>query len=307
MNQTTSEILMVRPAGFSFNEQTALSNAFQNKIINGNNEKLSKQAFDEFDLFTEKLRTKGIGVTVINDTIEPKKPDAVFPNNWISFHADGTVILYPMYAPNRRYERRGDVIDELKKTFSVNNIIDLSFYENENRFLEGTGSVVFDHQNRLAYACISPRTDKDLLIELCKRLDYKPVYFHAYDANGIEIYHTNVLMCIAEDFVTICLEAILDKAEREMVIESFSKTGHEIIDINFEQMNHFTGNMLALKNKQNRKLLALSRSAFDSLNDDQKRLIDNYCEMIPLDIKTIETVGGGSARCMIAEIFLPKK
>lgn len=307
MNQTTSEILLVRPAGFSFNEQTALSNAFQNKIDDGNNEKLSYRAFDEFDLFAEKLRTKGIGVTVINDTIEPKKPDAVFPNNWISFHADGTVILYPMCAPNRRYERRGDVIDELKKTFSVNNIIDLSFYEDENRFLEGTGSVVFDHQNKLAYACISPRTDKELLIELCKRLDYKPVYFHAYDAKGIEIYHTNVLMTIAEGFAIVCLEAITNMVEREMVIESFSKTGHKIIDINFEQMNHFAGNMLALKNKQNKKLLVLSRSAFDSLNDDQKRIIDNYCEMIPLDIKTIETVGGGSARCMIAEIFLPKK
>ncbi|MEO9020528.1 MAG: arginine deiminase-related protein [Ginsengibacter sp.] len=306
-HQTTSEILLVRPANFSFNEQTALSNAFQNKAAGGDQKKLRQQAFDEFDLFAEKLRSNGIGVTVFDDTTSPPKPDSVFPNNWISFHDDGTVILYPMYAPNRRLERRMDIIDELKKIFSITSMVDLSFYEKENRFLEGTGSVVFDHPHKLAYACISPRTDKELFLTLCKKLDYTAIPFHAHDRNGIEIYHTNVLMCVCENFSVICLNAITSSDEREKVIKSLSQTGHEIIDISFEQMNRFAGNMLALKNKENKKLLVLSQSAFDSLLDHQKTTILTYCEMIPLNIKTIETIGGGSARCMIAEIFLPKK
>lgn len=212
-----------------------------------------------------------------------------------------------MNAPNRRNERRMDIIEELKKNFSVTKIVDFSFYEKENRFLEGTGSVVFDHVYKLAYACISPRTDKDILLKLCEKIGYRPIYFYAHDKKGIEIYHTNVMMCVADDFVVICLEAVTDLEEREMLLRFFSETGHTIIDIDFEQMNHFAGNMLALKNKENEKLLALSQSAFDSLNNNQRTIINSYCEMIPLNIKTIETVGGGSARCMIAEIFLPKK
>ena len=307
MSHTTSNVLLVKPANFSFNEETSLSNVFQKKLADDEKLNSLELVSQEFDAFAEKLRSEGVAVTVINDTAEPEKPDAVFPNNWISFHPDGTVILYPMCAPNRRQERRIDIIDELKKSFSVTNIIDLSFYENENRFLEGTGSVVFDHENKLAYACISPRTDKELLIELCEILKYKPVYFSACDEKGIEIYHTNVLMCVAENFAVICLDAIRDTSEKEMLIQNFSNTGHDIIDIGFEQMNHFAGNMLALINKENEKLLALSKSAFDCLNENQKKSINKFCKMIPLDITTIETVGGGSARCMIAEIFLPKK
>jgi hypothetical protein len=307
MSHTTSNILLIKPANFSFNEETSLSNAFQKKLADDEKLKLEELVSEEFDAFAKKLRSAGMGVTVIGDTAEPQKPDAVFPNNWISFHPDGTVILYPMCAPNRRQERRMDIIDELKKSFLVTNIIDLSFYENENRFLEGTGSVVFDHQNKLAYACISPRTDKELLIELCEILKYKPVHFRACDEKGIEIYHTNVLMCVAENFAVICLDAIRDAGEKETLTDHLLNSGHKIIDISFEQMNHFAGNMLALKNTENEKLLALSRSAFECLNDNQKQTITKFCKMIPLDIKTIETVGGGSARCMIAEIFLPKK
>ncbi|MEO6134912.1 MAG: arginine deiminase-related protein [Ginsengibacter sp.] len=304
--QTTSNILLIKPTGFSFNVQTAVSNAFQNKP-DVSKEILKQNAFDEFDAFVNTLQSKGVSVTVIADTELPQKPDAVFPNNWISFHADGSVILYPMCAPNRRTERRAEIIETIKKSFSVNSIIDLSFYENENRFLEGTGSVVFDHQNKIAYACLSPRTDKELLKELCSILNYEPIYFYALDESGKEIYHTNVMMCVAEEFAVICLIAIKNKTEKDKVVSSLEQTGHEIIDISFEQMKNFAGNMLALRNHQNEKLLALSQSAFDSLSADQKMRIGKYAEMIPLAIKTIETIGGGSARCMIAEIFLPKK
>lgn len=306
-SQTTSEILLIKPFSFSFNEQTSLSNAFQNKMPEAEISNVSKNALAEFNAFAEKLLSKGIGVNVFEDTAEPPKPDSVFPNNWISFHDDGTVILYPMNALNRRNERRIDIIEKLKKNFFITRIVDLSFYEKENRFLEGTGSIVFDHVYKLAYACISPRTDKDILVQLCEKIGYRPVYFYAHDKKGIEIYHTNVMMCVADDFVVICLEAVTDLKEREMLLGFFSETGHTIIDIDFVQMNHFAGNMLALRNRENSKLLALSQSAFDSLNNTQRSIINSYCEMIPLNIKTIETVGGGSARCMIAEIFLSRK
>lgn len=302
--QTTANILLIKPTGFSFNEQTAVSNAFQNKP-DVNDEVLLQKAFDEFDAFANTLQSKGVTVTVITDTAFPQKPDAVFPNNWISFHADGTVVLYPMCAPNRRSERRMEIIEALKKSFRIETVIDLSFYEDENRFLEGTGSVVFDHQNKIGYACLSPRTDKGLLKKLCSILNYEPVYFNALDENGQEIYHTNVMMCVAENFAMICLDAIKNKTEKDKVIFSLGNTGHEIIDINFDQMKNFAGNMLALKSKQNKRLLALSQSAYDALSADQKMAIGKYVEMVPLSIKTIETIGGGSARCMIAEVFLP--
>lgn len=304
MNQATSNVLLIRPANFVFNEQTAVSNAFQNKTKEKN---LQQKALDEFEFVVKKMQTEGVNVRVFDDTVLPQKPDAVFPNNWVSFHADGTVILYPMCAPNRRQERRMDIIDELGKTFLIKNIIDLSGHENGNIFLEGTGSIVFDHQNKIGYACISPRTDKELFMEVCNQLQYQPFYFYAHDRNGIEIYHTNVLMCIAEDFAVVCLDAFTGASEKEMVIYSLSKTGHEIIDISFDQMNHFAGNMLALRNTENEQLLVLSQTAFNSLTHHQKKIIEKSSKFVPLPIHTIETIGGGSARCMIAEIFLPVK
>jgi hypothetical protein len=297
---------MVRPASFSYNEQTALSNTFQNKTDADSNH-LKKLVLSEFDAFVEKLTSFGILVMVIEDNPEEGNPDAVFPNNWISLHEDGTIVLYPMCTPNRRSERRQDIIEQLKQLYTVEKVIDLSGSESENRFLEGTGSIIFDHVHKIAYACLSPRTDENLFISTCKLLGYQPVYFNAVDAHGTAIYHTNVLMCLAENFVVICLSAVQNEEEKEMIVTSFKKTGKEMIDISFSQMSNFAGNMLALKNEAGNDLLALSQSAYNSLSDGQRNTLEKYCTLIPLAIPTIETIGGGSARCMIAENFLPIK
>lgn len=304
--QTSFQILLIQPASFGYNEQTALSNTFQNKVDNDGNA-AATMALAEFKLFAEQLRKNEIDVFVFEDSTNPVKPDAVFPNNWISMHDEGKVILYPMCAPNRRLERNNDVIEEIKRMFIVNDVIDLSRYEKENRFLEGTGSIVFDHDNKKAYACISPRTDEQILIEVCKLLNYQPVIFHSVDENGVAIYHTNVMMCIAEKFAVICLESIANKEERIMVSQSLEDSNHEIIDISFEQVKYFAGNMLAIHNRHSEKFLAMSQSAFDSLIENQKKVLEKYCTLLPLNVKTIETVGGGSARCMMAEIFLKKR
>lgn len=302
--QTTKNILLIRPSNFVFNSETAFSNAFQNEVKESE-ETIKQKVFMEFEEFATTLKSKGANVFVFDDTNYPEKPDAVFPNNWVSFHSDGTVILYPMFAHNRRNERRKDIIDSLKKNFKVTNILDLSTYEKENRFLEGTGSIVLDRQNKIAYACLSPRTDKELFDKVCDYLHYKPICFHAHDKGGKEIYHTNVMMCIGEKFSVICLDSISDKKERELVFESLANTGHQVIDITFEQTNNFAGNMLAIQISDNKNILALSQSSFDSLTTNQKNELEKYGELVPLSIKTIETIGGGSARCMIAEVFLP--
>lgn len=306
MNQTTHSILMVRPASFGYNEQTAFSNTFQNKLDVDSNQ-LKELVLSEFDAFVEKLASFGIEVMVIEDDPEEGNPDAIFPNNWISLHEEGTIVLYPMCTPNRRSERRLDIVEKLKRYHVVKEVIDLSDFEKENRFLEGTGSIIFDHQNKIAYACISPRTDKDLFISTCHLLGYESVYFNAVDDKGTAIYHTNVLMCLADNFVVICLSAVLNEAEKEMISASFIKTDKEIMDISFSQMNHFAGNMLALKDGAGNDLLALSQSAYDSLLVSQRHTLEKYCTLIPLAIPTIETIGGGSVRCMIAENFLPAK
>lgn len=301
--QNTNHILLVKPAHFTFNKETAGSNAFQN-LLNEKEEFIKQKVLLEFENFASTLRSKGVQVTVVEDTPMPVKPDAVFPNNWASFHEDGTIVLYPMFAPNRRLERRQDIIDLLKKDFIVTSVIDLSRFESENKFLEGTGSIVFDHLHKTAYACLSPRTDKDLFIETCRQLNYKPVYFIADDAQGKQIYHTNVMMCIAEKFAVICLASITDKKEKEAVIKALTDSGHELVDISCEQMNKFAGNMLEIKDKQEKKMLAMSKSAYDSLTPDQRKQIEKSCELLPLPIHTIETIGGGSARCMMAEVYL---
>lgn len=304
--QSTKNILLIRPSSFVFNPETAASNAFQ--IKPSDSEDLVKQkVFAEFEAFVSTLQLKGVNVFVFNDTHSPIKPDAIFPNNWVTFHPDGTVILYPMFAPNRRYERRQDIIDLLKKNFNINHVLDLSKYEKEQRFLEGTGSMVFDHNNKIAYACLSPRTDKNLLLSVCDYLQYKPIYFYAHDPDGKEIYHTNVMMCIGEKFAVICLNSITNKQEREKVSQLLSNTGHQIIDITFKQMNNFAGNMLAIQTNNNQSILALSQSSFDSLTPNQRQEIEKFCDLVPLSIYTIETIGGGSARCMISEIFLKSK
>ncbi|MEO6869331.1 MAG: arginine deiminase-related protein [Ginsengibacter sp.] len=304
--QSSKNILLIRPSTFSFNPETAASNAFQVEI-NESEEAIKRKKLQEFEAFVKTLRSKGVNVFVADDTTFPAKPDAIFPNNWVSFHSDGTVILYPMYAPNRRHERRKDILDLLEKNFEVTNILDLSKYENEGKYLEGTGSIIFDHINKLAYACLSPRTNKELLLEVCDYLKYQPIHFYAHDESRKEIYHTNVMMCIGEKFSVICLESITDLAEREMVTRSLAETGQEVIEITFDQMKNFAGNMLEIQTNVSKSILALSQSAYDSLTTNQKKEIEKYSELVPLTIKTIETIGGGSARCMIAEIFLQEK
>jgi hypothetical protein len=302
-SQTTSTILMIRPINFGFNEQTAGSNAFQNR--NAAQQQVQDNALREFDNLVNVLQENGVEVIVIDDTPEPHTPDSIFPNNWVSFHNDGDVFLYPMMAENRRLERREDIIMQLEDEFKIKHVIDLSRFEHENKFLEGTGSMVLNRENKIAYACLSPRTDKDVLDLFCVQSGYKPVLFHAIDENGMDIYHTNVLMCIGSKFAVICLGSIADEKEKNEVIASLKKTNKEIVDISFAQMNQFAGNMLELKNKAGNSLLVMSQNAYHSLNENQKTTLGKYCKLIYADINTIENNGGGSARCMIAEVHLP--
>lgn len=298
-------ILLIRPQNFGYNPETAESNEFQHKTDDVDVIYVTELALAECDLFAETLHSKGINIRVFEDTEMPQKDDAVFPNNWVSFHADGTVILYPMCATTRRSERRMDIIETLGQEFLVEKIIDLSHFENEGRFLEGTGSMVFDHASKTAYACISPRTDAGLFAEVSETLGYRPISFHATDANGSAIYHTNVMMCIGAGFAVICLESIKDQEEKTQVIEALNEGGLEIVDISFEQMNRFAGNMLAVSGDDEKTFLVLSTNALDSLAKEQVTTLEQYCELLPVSIPTIERVGGGGARCMMAEIFLP--
>lgn len=303
MSQTTSTILMIRPVNFGFNEQTAGSNAFQNR--NAEQQQVQNKALKEFDNLVNILRENDVEVIVIDDTIAPHTPDSIFPNNWVSFHNDGTVILYPMMAENRRLERREDIIMQLEDEFKVKHVIDLSRFEHENKFLEGTGSMVLDRENKIAYACLSPRTDKEVLDLFCKESGYQPVLFHAVDQNGMDIYHTNVLMCIGSSFAVICLDSIKDESEKGQVTSALKSTQKQIVSISFEQMNHFAGNMLEVQNQAGESLVVMSKSAWDSLNYEQKAILSSFSKPVYADISTIENNGGGSARCMIAEVHLP--
>ena len=304
--QTTDTVLMIEPVAFGFNEQTAVNNYFQVQQ-EGN---VQDKALKEFNDFVEKLRAKDINVITIKDTLEPKTPDSIFPNNWVSFHADGKVVLYPMFAENRRLERRDDIINQIKEQFEVTEVIDYSGAEKDNLFLEGTGSMIFDHDNKLAYGSVSLRLDEGLFRKFCSDFGFQPVVFHSYQTAGEErlpIYHTNVMMCVADQFVVICLDCIDDESERNNVIETIKNSGKELIEISEDQMQNFAGNMLQVQNKSGKRFLVMSQSAYKSLNRDQVSAIEKYCEIIYSDLEVIETNGGGSARCMLAEIFLPKK
>jgi len=303
---STKNIFLIRPQNFGYNAETAKSNEFQKPTSLENEELVKQQALAEFDQFAEALHSIGIKIRVFEDNEFPEKPDAVFPNNWVSFHADGTVILYPMCAENRRSERRMDIIETLGQEFCIDKIIDLSHFENDGRFLEGTGSMIFDHANKIAYACVSPRTDEKLFAEVSQTLGYTPVSFRAVDTKGNAIYHTNVMMCIGPGFAVICLESIENAEEKTQVIESLTSGGLEIIDIRFEQMNRFAGNMLAVANSDGKVFLMLSENALDALNKEQIAILESFCELLPVAIPTIEHYGGGGVRCMMAEVFLPQ-
>ncbi len=302
--QTTQHILMVRPAHFGFNEETAENNAFQKRDESFSSEEIQQRARAEFDQLVARLREVGVNVLVAEDSDQPVKPDAVFPNNWVTFHPGGLTVTYPMYAPTRRQERREEVIQVAAQAgFQPRQRIHLENNEAVGRYLEGTGSIVFDHPNRLAYACLSPRTDEHLLRELCTVLEYEPVIFRAVDAQGQDIYHTNVMMAIGETFVVICLDAVRNAQERAMLEERFRATGKEIVPISLEQMEAFAGNMLQVRNQQGDTFLVMSEQAYRSLTPEQLRSLERHTRLLYSPLYTIETYGGGSARCMMAEVF----
>ncbi|THD69959.1 amidinotransferase [Robertkochia marina] len=308
--QATNTILMIRPVNFRMNEQTAVNNYFQ-ESPEGLQATVNKRAQDEFDAFANKLQAVGVNVVVVEDTIDPDTPDSIFPNNWISFHDNGQIGLYPMFAENRRLERREDVLEKLESEgFHIESVMDYTGAEAEDVFLEGTGSVVLDRVNRKAYCALSPRADEDLFIEFCEDFEYTPVVFHAYqnvDQERLLIYHTNVMMCVADKFAVICLDTIDDKKERKNVLNHLKEDGKEIIEITEAQMQQFAGNMLQVTGAEDKKYLVMSEAAFRSLNKDQVKRIEKYSEILYSSLETIETAGGGSARCMMAEVFLPKK
>lgn len=305
--QTTDHVLMVRPAHFAFNEETAANNAFQSRDGRLDPEQMRQQAMQEFDGFVEQLRAAGVQVTVAKDSATPIKPDAVFPNNWVTFHQEGLVITYPMFAPTRRRERRRQIIDQvLKEGFHADRRLNFEFNEKRDRFLEGTGSIIFDHAHRLAYACLSPRTDEQLLTDLCQEIGYQPVVFHSTDANGQAVYHTNVMMALGETFVVICLESVRDQSEREMLERQFIAAGKEIVAISLAQMNAFAGNMLQVRTTAGKTLLVMSTTAYQALTPEQITTLEQHTQLLHVPITTIETYGGGSARCMMAEVFLPE-
>jgi hypothetical protein len=297
----TSKVLMIRPLHFMFNAETAVNNSFQ---VRSNTENLTEKAVQEFDILVEKLQKAGIEVTVVEDSSDPHTPDAIFPNNWISFHEAGVYCLYPMFAPNRRKERKTEVVELIRKKFNYHQLIDFTRYELENRFLEGTGSMVLDRDQRIAYACLSPRTDPGVLEDFCRKLNYRPVVFHSTDQEGHAIYHTNVMMCVADRFVVICLDSIQDPEEKKIVTGTILAGGKEIIPISTGQMNQFAGNMLQLENKAGEKIMVMSSAAWYSLQVTQQEKLSSNNRVLHASLQNIESNGGGSARCMIAEIHL---
>lgn len=311
MKQTTNSILMIRPVAFRMNEQTAVNNYYQ-KVLDGLlPATVNAKAQEEFDTFVEKLRNAGVDVTVVDDTLDPDTPDSIFPNNWISFHQNAEVVLYPMFAENRRAERREDILDTLEeKGFQIKSINDYTEAEEDGYFLEGTGSLLLDRKNQKAYCALSPRADEELFIEFCEDYDLAPVIFEAFQTvNGERklIYHTNVIMTLGENFAVICADCIDDKKERKMVLNNLKEDGKEVIMITEDQVNNFAGNMLEVKGTDDKRYLVMSTSAFQSLTKKQITQLEKHAEILSSSLDTIEACGGGSARCMMAEIFLPKE
>jgi len=306
MKQQAAQVFMVEPTHFGFNTQTALSNAFQQETTLTPSQ-IKDQALAEFNQFAVKLRRIGIAVYPFKNSSSKHLPDAVFPNNWISLHHDGTLVLYPMLTPNRSAERDPKILDFLQESFEVKQLVDFTSAKEKGKVVEGTGSIVFDHIHQIAYACLSQRTHLDLFKEICHKLDYQPIAFTARDKNEKEIYHTNVMMAIGEAYALICLDSIVDRTEREQVKNSLEKTGHEIISITHDQMSAFAGNALELINQNGERFLVLSQTAYNALTPKQIETIEQTAQPLPVAIPTIERVGGGSVRCMLAEIFTPKR
>lgn len=308
MKQVANSILMIRPVAFRMNEQTIVNNHFQKELREMLPSAVNAKAQQEFDAFVEQLRAVGVNVVVVDDLLETDTPDSIFPNNWVSFHENGDVVLYPMFAENRRAERREDVLDILEqKGFVIENIVDFTSAEEENMFLEGTGSMILDRANAKAYCALSPRANEELFIEFCEDFDCAPVIFEAYhtvDGKKELVYHTNVMMSVGEHFAVICADLIEDKKERKMVLDNLRADGKEIILINEKQVNQFAGNLLEVSSADDKRFIVMSNAALESLNANQKKQLEKYGTILNVDLHTIETCGGGSARCMMAEIFL---
>jgi hypothetical protein len=304
--QCTGTVFMVHPARFGFNSETAVSNAFQHAPGSVERESWTHDVEQEFTAVVAALRAAGVTVIVGEDTAAPVKPDAIFPNNWVSFHHDGTVVLYPMLAPNRRLERRDDLIDGVRRAgpFRITRTIDLSGHEHAGKYLEGTGSLVLDRHARIAYACLSPRTDLDVLACFAQQLDYELVTFDAADAQGVAIYHTNVALSVGSRCAVVCAAAILAPRHRDAVVTKLCATGHEVVEISLEQMQRFAGNVLELAGTRG-PLIALSNTAWRALLPAQRQVLEGYGEIVRVDIPTIERLGGGGVRCMLAEVHLP--
>jgi len=302
--QSTDSVLMIRPGRFYPNPETAADNAFQ-RDANRGLDALALLARKEFDAAVQTLRTAGVNVHVFEDTAEPEKPDAVFPNNWMSTHHDGRIALFPMYSPLRRRERRQDMVEELRKHYRVTQVIDYSAFEDEGCYLEGTGSVVFDHLNRFAYVSLSNRSNPKVIQRFADDFSYEPVVFTSIGSNGQSIYHTNVMMCIGTAFAMIGLDMIPNKAERQQVRSRLEKTGKEIVELSADQIANFAGNTIELQNKSGGKLLVLSSRATRALSEEQRERLSRYARLVPLELPTIE-LGGGSARCMTTTIHLPR-
>jgi len=308
--QITDTLMMIRPVAFHRNEQTAVNNYYQKTLEGLSQEEIQANALKEFDTFAEKLRAEGVDVVVFDDTAEPATPDSIFPNNWVSFHETGEVILYPMYAENRRLERRDDIIEKLGETFRITRISGFLDWEVKGKFLEGTGSLILDRPNKIAYAATSERTNVQVLADFTEQTGYEIIAFQANQTvNGdrLPIYHTNVMMCVGEGFALICDESIDSDMEKKQVMHAFENTKKEVIFITEEQKERFAGNMLQVKNKNGDKYVVMSESAYLALDDDQRERLSKHGKLLHSSLDTIECLGGGSARCMMAEVFLPRK
>lgn len=305
--QITDTILMVRPAAFGPNEETASTNFFQSSSNGLSKEEIQQLVLNEFDNMVKLLKSHDINVLVVDDTLTPVKPSAIFPNNWISTSPEGVLSVFPMYAANRRPEKREDVIKMLSEKFLVKDVQDWSEFEVEGKFLEGTGSMVIDHENKVIYSCYSPRTDISVLEKFANANEYRAIIFFAADKNGQAVYHTNVVMTLAEDFAILCEESIEEEWELIAIRQLLDSSGHDVIRIYKNQMHCFAGNMLQVKNNKGEKFLVMSQTAFDSLYENQKEELSSHCKLLPISIPTIEQIEGGSVRCMMAEIFLEKK
>ncbi|MBD0824208.1 citrulline utilization hydrolase CtlX [Aestuariibaculum marinum] len=310
MQQTTNTILMIRPINFRMNEQTAVNNYYQKVLDDLLPDTVNAKAQREFDAYVEKLRGIGLNVIVVNDTNEFDTPDSIFPNNWVSFHENGTIALYPMFAENRRLERREEVLLAVEDAgFIIHDVVDYTEAEMEGVFLEGTGSLLLDRVNRKAYCALSPRADEELFIEFCEDFEYFPVLFNANQTvNGERkaIYHTNVMMCLGETFAVVCLSSIDDKKERKNLLTHLKADGKEVVDITEDQVNNFAGNMLQVKGANDERYLIMSAAAHASLTQQQISKLEKHTKIVSSSLDTIEACGGGSARCMMAEVFLPK-